>query len=445
MHRSLNHYLASLFSLSVILCISVIVYISFIKIEDYKAKKQLNQIMDIQISLESLSSYLWAYTQNRGKNNFTQFMISHNKLNELLSQNEDVLYLTKDLKKMNLELYFLVQYENNHLLEKDRHNDSVVNDNKSNPAIQSRINIVSQDMNNEIIYIYKKILNNKSTKIQNLNYYTQAGIIFISLVVMLLCFYIKIKFKRSFQRFINGIKQLSRSNFDYKIPSENQFTEFENLSCYFNKMAALLNHTTISKSKLKEEVENQTSVLNRQKESLVFLSEHDSLTNIYNRRAIEKHLIQLTRNFRGSENSFSLFFIDLNLFKDINDSHGHEAGDAVLKSVASRLSSIIDESDMVGRFGGDEFIIIHRSHTTGTSLSACALRYIQEIEKVIHFKGKELCVGASIGIALYPEHGSNVHELLTAADKSMYQSKRSKASSFTIVDNSSSLLKRPMF
>lgn len=100
MHRSLNHYLASLFSLSVILCISVIVYISFIKIEDYKAKKQLNQIMDIQISLESLSSYLWAYTQNRGgKNNFTQFMISHNKLNELLSQNEDVLYLTKDLKK----------------------------------------------------------------------------------------------------------------------------------------------------------------------------------------------------------------------------------------------------------------------------------------------------------------------------------------------------------
>ncbi|MDF5083492.1 diguanylate cyclase, partial [Vibrio parahaemolyticus] len=206
---------------------------------------------------------------------------------------------------------------------------------------------------NEIIYIYKKILNNNSTKLQNLNYYTQAGIIFISLVVMLLCFYIKIKFKRSFQRFKNGIKQLSRSNFDYKIPSENQFTEFENLSCYFNKMAALLNHTTISKSKLKEEVENQTSVLNRQKESLVFLSEHDSLTNIYNRRAIEKHLIQLTCNFRGSENSFSLFFIDLNLFKDINDSHGHEAGDAVLKSVASRLSSIIDESDMVGRFGGD--------------------------------------------------------------------------------------------
>ncbi|MDF4652640.1 diguanylate cyclase, partial [Vibrio parahaemolyticus] len=239
-------------------------------------------------------------------------------LNELLSQNEDVLYLTKDLKKMNLELYFLVQYENNHLLDKDRHYDSVVNYNKSNPVIQSRINIVSQDMNNEIIYIYKKILNNNSTKLQNLNYYTQAGIIFISLVVMLLCFYIKIKFKRSFQRFINGIKQLSRSNFDYKIPSENQFTEFENLSCYFNKMAALLNHTTISKSKLKEEVENQTSVLNRQKESLVFLSEHDSLTNIYNRRAIEKHLIQLTRNFRGSENSFSLFFIDLNLFKDIN-------------------------------------------------------------------------------------------------------------------------------
>ncbi|MCR9591918.1 hypothetical protein NB475_21530, partial [Vibrio alginolyticus] len=114
-----------------------------IKIEDYKAKKQLNQIMDIQISLESLSSYLWAYTQNRGKNNFTQFMISHNKLNELLSQNEDVLYLTKDLKKMNLELYFLVQYENNHLLDKDRHYDSVVNYNKSNPVIQSRINIVS--------------------------------------------------------------------------------------------------------------------------------------------------------------------------------------------------------------------------------------------------------------------------------------------------------------
>ncbi|WP_257576136.1 diguanylate cyclase domain-containing protein [Vibrio parahaemolyticus] len=92
-------------------------------------------------------------------------------------------------------------------------------------------------------------------------------------------------------------------------------------------------------------------------------------------------MIQLTCNFRGSENSFSLFFIDLNLFKDINDSHGHEAGDAVLKSVASRLSSIIDESDMVGRFGGDEFIIIHRSHTTGASLSACAKRYIQEIEK----------------------------------------------------------------
>ena len=155
-----------------------------------------------------------------------------------------------------------------------------------------------------------------------------------------------------------------------------------------------------------------------------FLALHDALTGLPNRRLFLERLDHGLRQAHGSGGRVAVLFMDLDRFKPINDSLGHEAGDAVLRTVAKRIEQSLRASDTVGRFGGDEFAAVIPSVETVADVDA-VLRTLQRcFDAPMRVAGDELYVRASIGAALYPDDGSDANTLLRRADDAMYAAKR---------------------
>ena len=158
---------------------------------------------------------------------------------------------------------------------------------------------------------------------------------------------------------------------------------------------------------------------------LSWLAEHDSLTGLYNRRRFQAELEGAIERARKDERTGALLFIDLDQFKDVNDSSGHHAGDGLIKETATALSSIVRHNDMVARIGGDEFAILIRDTNTEGAIEVAKHIERKLNEIVMPATGANHCVTASIGIALFPRHGDNVHDVLANADLAMYKAKES--------------------
>jgi diguanylate cyclase (GGDEF)-like protein len=157
------------------------------------------------------------------------------------------------------------------------------------------------------------------------------------------------------------------------------------------------------------------------------LSTRDALTNLMNRRALIQQLEHAVATADRSGVGFALLFLDLDKFKQINDSHGHEAGDELLRQVAARLTAAVRVADIVARLGGDEFVVL----IEGKAAAANAARVGRKIEMAcalpFEVGGQRLKTGASIGIALYPEDGANAQVLMKNADTAMYHAKQNGA------------------
>ncbi len=159
------------------------------------------------------------------------------------------------------------------------------------------------------------------------------------------------------------------------------------------------------------------------KQRVTWLANHDPLTELYNRHQFQTEFEKILTLAERYNHQSSLLFFDLDHFKFINDSSGHQAGDALLQMVAKKLREITRSSDLVARLGGDEFaIVIPESSTLDATQFADKL--IDELKQVsLPLKGRSYRISASIGIVTYPEHGSNFEELLSNADLAMYQAK----------------------
>ena len=163
-----------------------------------------------------------------------------------------------------------------------------------------------------------------------------------------------------------------------------------------------------------------------------FLANHDRLTELPNRGLFYDRLSQtMSRAIRKAE-PITVFLLDLDNFKPINDRFGHEAGDVVLKLVARRLQSCIREMDTVARLGGDEFGIILGDMGKAVDASALAEKIIGSLSAPVTLKSAgEVGIGVSIGIAIYPENGSEIDTLIDAADRAMYESKAHGKNTYT--------------
>jgi len=151
---------------------------------------------------------------------------------------------------------------------------------------------------------------------------------------------------------------------------------------------------------------------------------HDELTGLANRTLFMDHYRIALARAQRSEAGIAVLFIDLDGFKKINDTYGHDAGDKVLEVTAQRISDRIRKNDSVARFGGDEFVVMLPDLKNPQDALAVAETLMELIGKPINWNGRLLEVGASIGMANYPTDGDTMEKVMIAADAAMYSAKR---------------------
>ncbi|WP_390549691.1 diguanylate cyclase domain-containing protein, partial [Qipengyuania sp. MTN3-11] len=153
------------------------------------------------------------------------------------------------------------------------------------------------------------------------------------------------------------------------------------------------------------------------------LAQFDSLTGLANRHRIDNLLTNTLNAYRNSKRSCALMMVDLDRFKQVNDTLGHPAGDELLKQVADRLTRIVDTQGTVGRPGGDEFQIILPDIDDRGALGELGQRLIQFISQPYSLQGSRAIIGTSLGIAIAPYDGLDATELVKAADLALYAAK----------------------
>jgi diguanylate cyclase (GGDEF)-like protein/PAS domain S-box-containing protein len=172
------------------------------------------------------------------------------------------------------------------------------------------------------------------------------------------------------------------------------------------------------------------SLLKTTQQKLEQLASFDPLTGLPNRRLLQDRLGQALSRAERTGSSMALMFIDLDGFKEVNDSLGHDVGDLLLCEVAARLQRCIRASDTIGRFGGDEFAIVVEEASSPADLVMVGERIVAALAAPFRLDGRRVHTGASIGIALYPSDGTDATTLLKNADVAMYKAKRSGRNRF---------------
>jgi diguanylate cyclase (GGDEF)-like protein/PAS domain S-box-containing protein len=159
-------------------------------------------------------------------------------------------------------------------------------------------------------------------------------------------------------------------------------------------------------------------------------SQIDSLTGLFNRAEFDFLLRSRIAEVNRSKSSVAVLYIDLDRFKEVNDTRGHHVGDEVLKAAAKRLRDSAREADLVARLGGDEFAMVLESREPRRAASLVSGKILQAFARVSDIEGSKIQVGSSIGIAIYPDDSTDPDELVKCADKAMYQAKASGRSNY---------------
>jgi len=213
------------------------------------------------------------------------------------------------------------------------------------------------------------------------------------------------------KRLQEASRKIAHGHFAQQLNVESHLTELTNLADDLNIMR---------------------TELVKQADRLQHQALHDDLTGLPNRTLLNDRLQQAMYLADRSELTLALLVLDLDHFKEVNDTLGHAVGDIILQQVATRLRNATRDSDTVARLGGDEFAMVLVCQSEADVIRATRL-LVDEIRKPILVEGKSLRIGESIGIALYQKHGNDFDTLLRMADVAMYESKRAH-SSYTLYD-----------
>lgn len=173
---------------------------------------------------------------------------------------------------------------------------------------------------------------------------------------------------------------------------------------------------------LNEEFRTIERAVKKSRQRLSDAAHVDKLTGLFNRRYFEERAQRALTQAEDTGAAHALLFIDIDHFKNINDTHGHEKGDVVLASIARLIQVSCRKTDIVARYGGEEIVVMLHN-----SSSQDALRVANGINRLIREQSKQIvgmCVTVSIGIATYPAHGTELKEILASADKALYRAKQ---------------------
>jgi two-component system, cell cycle response regulator len=174
----------------------------------------------------------------------------------------------------------------------------------------------------------------------------------------------------------------------------------------------------------------------RAEEHLTYLAQYDHLTGLVNRSLFRDRLVQAMARSKRMHQPIGLMLLDLDRFKTVNDTFGHDMGDELLKAVTERLKVCVREVDTVARMGGDEFTIILEGVSSEQNILVVAKRITESIAEPFELKGHHISIGISIGITIYPHDDHPIDELLKHADTAMYRAKQQGGNAFHLHDAS---------
>jgi diguanylate cyclase (GGDEF)-like protein len=183
---------------------------------------------------------------------------------------------------------------------------------------------------------------------------------------------------------------------------------------------------------LRRRVEQQTQLIRSNEERLRHMAEHDALTNLPNRTLLNDRLQMALERSSRFGSVLAVMMIDLDRFKEVNDSLGHMAGDQLLCWVAERLLSLVRKTDTVARIGGDEFIVLLQDLHRREEAEPVASKIVAALSAPFEPGNRQVSISVSIGVCTYPEEGVHADDLLQNADVAMYRAKSRGRNAFSI-------------
>lgn len=169
--------------------------------------------------------------------------------------------------------------------------------------------------------------------------------------------------------------------------------------------------------------------------TLKSLALHDALTGLPNRRLLIDRLSLAIAHAHRNKLTMAVMYLDLDGFKQINDTLGHDVGDTLLSMVAARMVAAVRQEDTVARLGGDEFVIVLRELTHAESVDILVSKVIQDVSQPYGIQGHNVNVTVSIGVGIYPTNGENAELLMKSADLAMYEAKRAGKNGYYIAES----------
>ena len=196
--------------------------------------------------------------------------------------------------------------------------------------------------------------------------------------------------------------------------------ELDDLAISFNLMAEQLADAKATARNYQEQLEARVKLRTRE---LRHLAEHDPLTLLPNRRQLFAHLKAAVARAEASATYVGVFFVDLDNFKNINDSLGHAFGDRMLSAIAARLLATTNAAGFAARLGGDEFTVVYDAVKNVEAVNSLGEDLVRAFQAPIEVDGRHLMISISVGASMYPEHGSDAEALLRAADAALFRAK----------------------
>lgn len=265
---------------------------------------------------------------------------------------------------------------------------------------------------NSIVDVLHQELKKRSVELVSKQYciFASAFVLFMTLISVL-C-YLRKRLSILGEAII-CFEQIGTKNYDYPITIK-----------YNDEIGQLLLALIVMRDRLVDNVE--------QIERLAF---YDGLTGLMNRRIFETSVKQALTEIQRNQKSLALLFIDLDGFKAINDNFGHDVGDAVLVTTADRLKEHVRESDLVSRFGGDEFVVALTLLNDANDIVLIAEKLVKVLNQTRHDGSKTFSITPSIGISVYSETCNDYEKLLVSADNAMYLAKKSGKNNYKFAEN----------
>ncbi len=203
-------------------------------------------------------------------------------------------------------------------------------------------------------------------------------------------------------------------------------------------IAFLFMLTLWSKQKAKYESNRLATEISEKEKvqfELEYLANHDTLTHLPNRHYITNFIETRVKLSEQSQQKFTILFIDLDHFKDINDTLGHAVGDEMLKKLPILFNKVFRHDDVIARMGGDEFVVYLPGEMSESHVAKMVKRFLKSLEYPIQIEEHLIRLTGSVGVAFYPQHGANVTELLSHADAALYRAKDEGRNTFAIYDS----------